>query len=102
MLAQMRDNDKLIGDYETMVTNLLTWIQKTNEELSDTTFPNTIAEVQTLVMEFNQFRTAEKPPKYIGCSIMYIYVIRFNYVHTYIYTYVHTYIRLYIAFAVKL
>ena len=94
MLAQMRDNDKLIGDYETMVTNLLTWIQKTNEELSDTTFPNTIAEVQTLVMEFNQFRTAEKPPKYIGCSIMYIYVN--------IYTYVHTYIRLYIAFAVKL
>ena len=61
----MRDNDKLISDYETLATNLLAWIQKTNGELSDRTFPNTITEVQTLVMEFNQFRTVEKSPKYV-------------------------------------
>ena len=67
----MRDNDKLISDYETLVTNLLAWIQKTNGELSDRTFPNTLAEVQTLVVEFNQFRTAEKHPKYVNHSIMY-------------------------------
>ena len=66
----MRDNDKLISDYEILVTNLLAWIQKTNGELSDRTFPNTLAEVQTLVVEFNQFRTAEKPPKYVNRSIM--------------------------------
>ena len=61
----MKDNDKLVNDYETLVTNLLTWIQKTTVELSDRTFPNTIAEVQTLVAEFNQFRTVQKPPKYV-------------------------------------
>lgn len=61
----MKDNDKLVSDYETLVTNLLTWIQKTTVELSDKTFPNTIAEVQALVVEFNQFRTVRKPPKYI-------------------------------------
>ena len=60
----MKDNDKLISDYETLVTNLLAWIQKTTVELSNRAFPNTIAEVQTLVVEFNQFRTVEKPPKY--------------------------------------
>lgn len=59
----MGDNDKLISDYETLITNLLSWIQKTNRELSDRMFPNTLAEVQTLVVEFNQFRTVEKPPK---------------------------------------
>jgi len=63
VLAQMRDNDKLINEYETLVTNLLSWIQKMTEELSDRSFPNTITGVQTLVTDFNQFRTVEKPPK---------------------------------------
>ena len=59
----MSDNDKLIGDYKILVTNLSAWIQRTTEELSDMMFPNTISEVQVLVTEFNQFRTVEKPPK---------------------------------------
>ena len=42
MLAQTKDNDKLVGDYD---TNLLMQIQKTTVELSDATI-------------------AEKPPKY--------------------------------------
>ena len=63
VLAQMRDNDKLINEYETLVTNLLSWIQKMTEELSDRSFPNTISGVQALVTDFNQFRTVEKPPK---------------------------------------
>ena len=61
----MSDNDKLISDYETLVTKLLAWVQKTTVELSDRTFPNTITEVQSLVVEFNHFRTVEKPSKYI-------------------------------------
>ena len=63
VLAQMRDNDKLINEYETLVSNLLSWIQKMTEELSDRSFPNTITGVQVLVTDFNQFRTVEKPPK---------------------------------------
>ena len=72
----MKDNDKLVSDYETLVTNLLAWIRRTTIELSDRTFPNTIGEVQTLVVEFNQFRTVEKPPKYIDsylyCLCVYV------------------------------
>ncbi|XP_065894663.1 spectrin beta chain, non-erythrocytic 1-like isoform X3 [Dysidea avara] len=64
VLAQMRDNDKLINEYETLVTNLLSWIQKMTEDLSDRSFPNTISGVQALVTDFNQFRTVEKPPKF--------------------------------------
>ena len=40
-------------------------VKKTTVELSDRTFPNTIAEVQTLVTKFNQFQTVKKPPKYV-------------------------------------
>ena len=61
----MKDNDKLINDYQGLVNTLLAWIQKTTVELSDRKFPNTISEVQTLVVEFNQFRTVVKPPKYV-------------------------------------
>lgn len=61
----MRDNDRLIDEYEMLVTNLLAWIQKMTEELKDRSFPNTITGVQALVTDFNQFRTVEKPPKWV-------------------------------------
>ena len=74
MLAQTKDNDKLVGNYETLVTNLLMWIQKTTVELSDTTI-------------------AEKPPKY-DSFVLYDSVYKCIYKYAYVYTYViRTYIR---------
>ena len=58
------DNEKLVTEYETMTTNLRDWIVDRTSKLEERTFGNSLLTVQQQLMEFNLFRTQEKPPKY--------------------------------------
>jgi len=58
------DNDRMIKEYETLTSNLLKWIEETIERLGDRNFENSLAGVQQQLGEFNNYRTAEKPPKF--------------------------------------
>jgi len=53
----------LIEEYEKQATDLLEWIQITIVKLSDRNFANTLVGVQQQMLEFNQYRTQEKPPR---------------------------------------
>ena len=59
------DNEKLVTEYETMTTNLRDWIVDRTSKLEERTFGNSLLTVQQQLMEFNLFRTQEKPPKYV-------------------------------------
>jgi spectrin beta len=68
VVGQMMETDVMKADYERMATDLLTWIQATVKKLSDRSFPNNVAGVQSLLVDFKRYRTAEKPPKYAELS----------------------------------
>lgn len=62
------DNEKLVTEYETMTTDLRDWIIDRTSKLEERTFGNSLMTVQQQMMEFNLFRTQEKPPKYVAFS----------------------------------
>lgn len=51
--------------FELSTSDLLAWVQHTTEKLSDHHLPNIVAEVQQFVGEFKDYRTLEKPPKFV-------------------------------------
>lgn len=57
------ENDQLIEEYETLTSDLLQWIEQTINALSDRKFANSLTGVQQQLSAFNNYRTAEKPPK---------------------------------------
>lgn len=59
--------DAMQEDYEKMLSNLIKWIESTIIKLGDRNFPNTLQGMQQLMAQFKQYRTEEKPPKYIRC-----------------------------------
>lgn len=59
------DNEKLVNDYETLTSNLREWIIEKIGKLQDRTFGNSLITVQQQMMEFNLYRTQEKPPKFV-------------------------------------
>lgn len=59
------ENDKLVQRYETLSSDLLEWIRRTIEELNDRQFINSLAGVQKQLADFNNYRTQDKPPKYV-------------------------------------
>ena len=63
VIGKLLEIDKMQGEYDRMVTNLLAWIQKTIVILADRKFPNRLTGVQALVTDFKRYRTVEKPPK---------------------------------------
>jgi len=69
VINQCREYDSMIHDYETMTTDLLEWIQKTNATLNDREFANSLAGVQQQLATFNGYRTVEKPPKYVFATL---------------------------------
>ncbi|XP_069806664.1 spectrin beta chain, non-erythrocytic 5 isoform X2 [Dendropsophus ebraccatus] len=56
--------ENLKSQYETMVTDLLRWIQQKVVEVNDRHFPNSINGMMQLLANFKTYRTVEKPVKY--------------------------------------
>ena len=56
--------EELRGDYESISTNLLDWIEQKIRELRDRRFPNSLKGIQEGMIEFNKYRTIDKPPKF--------------------------------------
>ena len=63
VIKQAVDNDKLIQEYEITSTTLMKWIQERIEKLRNRSLGNSLLSVQQQNMEFNLYRTQEKPPK---------------------------------------
>ena len=59
------ENDRMINEYETLTSDLLRWIESTIQSLSERDFSNSLAGVQQQLMQFNTYRTVEKPPKFV-------------------------------------
>ncbi|XP_046599297.1 spectrin beta chain isoform X3 [Neodiprion lecontei] len=59
------ENDRMIHDYESLTSDLLRWIEGTIEALGDRRFANSLVGVQTQLSQFSNYRTVEKPPKFV-------------------------------------
>lgn len=59
------DNDRMIKEYEGLTSDLLHWIEQTIIALGDRKFANSLNGVQQQLSQFNNYRTVEKPPKYV-------------------------------------
>jgi spectrin beta len=57
------DSEKHKSRYELLSSNLLEWIRAKISELQDHAFPNSLEGVQSLMLNFKQYRTLEKPVK---------------------------------------
>eukprot|EP01136_Pigoraptor_vietnamica_P010150 Opistho-1_new@47430 len=57
------ENDKLIQEYENLVSDLLGWIQSTIARLQNAQIGNTTSAVQEVLGAFRIYRKAEKPPR---------------------------------------
>lgn len=64
------DNDRMIKEYEGLTSNLLQWIEETITALGDRRFANSLIGVQQQLSQFNNYRTVEKPPKYVFPSLI--------------------------------
>ena len=62
--------DRLKENYIQLSTDLLEWIQHKLVQLDDRQFPNKIEGIQGQLLEFKQYRTVEKPPKYYPESLI--------------------------------
>lgn len=67
------DNDRMIKEYEGLTSDLLHWIEQTIIALGDRKFANSLNGVQQQLSQFNNYRTVEKPPKYVEKKIANIY-----------------------------
>ncbi|KPJ12141.1 Spectrin beta chain, brain 1 [Papilio machaon] len=59
------ENDKMIMEYESLTSDLLQWIERTIEALGDRTFANSLEGVRQQLIQFANYRTVEKPPKFV-------------------------------------
>lgn len=59
------ENERMIEEYEKMTSDLLKWIESTIVTLSDRKFANSLIGVQQQLGQFSNYRTVEKPPKFI-------------------------------------
>ncbi|XP_054154264.1 spectrin beta chain-like isoform X2 [Oppia nitens] len=65
VVGQAMDNDNMVHEYETLTSDLLKWIEVTIDTLSDRNFANSLNGVQQQLSSFNNYRTVEKPPKFV-------------------------------------
>ncbi|EDV19636.1 uncharacterized protein TRIADDRAFT_33212, partial [Trichoplax adhaerens] len=63
IIGLIMEVEKMVKDYYMSIDDLLKWISKTIETLSERNFPNTIERIKKEMIKFNQYRTTEKPPK---------------------------------------
>uniref|UniRef100_A0A2A4JKU8 Spectrin beta chain, non-erythrocytic 2 n=1 Tax=Heliothis virescens TaxID=7102 RepID=A0A2A4JKU8_HELVI len=59
------ENDKMMQEYESLTSDLLQWIERTIEALGDRTFANSLEGVRQQLIQFANYRTVEKPPKFV-------------------------------------
>ncbi|KAH8380943.1 spectrin beta chain isoform X1 [Drosophila serrata] len=59
------ENDKMVHDYEHFTSDLLKWIETTIQSLGEREFENSLAGVQGQLAQFSNYRTIEKPPKFV-------------------------------------
>ncbi|XP_018305239.1 spectrin beta chain [Mycetomoellerius zeteki] len=59
------ENDRMIHEYESLTSDLLRWIEATIEALGDRRFANSLVGVQSQLSQFSNYRTVEKPPKFV-------------------------------------
>ncbi|XP_016396446.1 spectrin beta chain, erythrocytic-like isoform X1 [Sinocyclocheilus rhinocerous] len=64
VLDQALDTEKMIEKYETLSSDLLTWIEQTIIVLNNRKLANSLTGVQQQLQAFNSYRTVEKPPKF--------------------------------------
>ncbi|CRK98513.1 CLUMA_CG011869, isoform A [Clunio marinus] len=64
IVGKMMDADGKIVQYETLTSTLLTWIRNKTKDLEKRNFPNSLEGIQQELLNFKQYRTIEKPPKY--------------------------------------
>lgn len=57
------ETEKMIDKYETLASDLLTWIEQTIIVLNNRKLANSLTGVQQQLQAFNTYRTVEKPPK---------------------------------------
>ncbi|XP_033967814.1 spectrin beta chain, erythrocytic [Pseudochaenichthys georgianus] len=58
------ETEKMIDKYETLSSDLLTWIEQTIIVLNNRKLANSLTGVQQQLQAFNTYRTGEKPPKF--------------------------------------
>ncbi|KAJ8289137.1 hypothetical protein COCON_G00017960 [Conger conger] len=58
------ETEKMIDKYETLSSDLLTWIEQTIIVLNNRKLANSLTGVQQQLQAFNSYRTMEKPPKF--------------------------------------
>lgn len=68
VIERIKENEELTTEYEFSAVELLKWIKITIEKLSDRTYATTLVGVQQQMLEFNQYRTQEKPPRCVICE----------------------------------
>ncbi|XP_048831695.1 spectrin beta chain, erythrocytic isoform X1 [Brienomyrus brachyistius] len=58
------ETEKMIHKYESLTSDLLTWIEQTIIVLNNRKLANSLTGVQQQLQAFNSYRTVEKPPKF--------------------------------------
>ncbi|XP_073725686.1 spectrin beta chain, erythrocytic-like [Misgurnus anguillicaudatus] len=64
VLDQAIETEKMIEKYESLSSDLLTWIEQTIIVLNNRKLANSLTGVQQQLQAFNSYRTVEKPPKF--------------------------------------
>lgn len=64
IVAKMMDADNKKDQYSRLTTTLLTWIRSKTTELEKRNFPNSLEGIQQELLNFKEYRTIEKPPKF--------------------------------------
>lgn len=59
------ENERTAQEYERLTSDLLQWIKQTKESLAERRFLNSLNGVQQQLQQFNNYRTVEKPPKFV-------------------------------------
>ena len=65
VLGVQMEIDKMIDEYESFTSKLLSWINEKIESLGDRQFANSLRGVQEQLGDFNTYRNVEKPPKFM-------------------------------------